>query len=200
MLELFLPEHSVYALHDQIRGLSSDRQPRVCKIDSLFQILEDPILRCSHNPIDVWSDFDGVVNHLFKNDSDPYKWFALRRIVEHARNFYFFSMRFYTSMDLHIIPFFSKRLQERIKNVMNRSNPECNVEFYLGFDKIFDQRVFESLSSQVHDALDEGVPVFFIGSSVFDRLRWMRIVGFLLDNAKTDLSLLRYYDTGRIFI
>lgn len=192
--------HPSCEIDRSISSLPEECRPTVRTISSIRDILDDPVFEKNASSVDVWTDFDGVLNHLFQRDNDPYKWVFFRRIARHARSIHIVSMRVPVSGDAGVFPFFPHGLRERIRRPLLKANPDCRVEFHLGFGKVFDQRSFAKFSAMVSDSLDSHIPVLLIGSSVFDRFRFKKLINGFLSNGKTDLSLLKYFDTGRLFI
>ncbi len=183
-----------------LSSLPEKYRPTIRNIRSVSDVLDDPAFEKDTSLVDVWTDFDGVMNHLFQNDNDPYKWVFFRSIARHARSIHIVSMRIPVQEESGAFPFFSHRLQERIRRVLLKINPDCHVDFHLGFGKMLNHRSFERFSSMIADLLDQHVPVVLLGSSIFDRIRLKKLINELLFSGRNDLSLLRYYDTGRVLI
>lgn len=192
--------HPLFEIDRCVSSLPQECRPTIRNISSLRDVLDDPVFEKDAPLVDVWTDFDGVMNHLFQRDNDPYKWVFFRGIVRRARSIHIVSMRMPIQGESGVFPFFPHGLQERIRRVLLKIHPNCHVDFHLGFGKMLDRRSFERFSAMIAESLDQRVPAILLGSSVFDRIRLKKLISGLLSSGRTNLSLLKYFDTGRALI
>lgn len=207
---------AVDRMQSHLLSIPEHHRPTVARVDTLSEILENPLFHHPHPPIEIWSDFDGVANHALAGDKDPNRWFAFREIASHARNVHIVTMRYRLPLGFlnalrdpedhryhHLgynMPLMSDELETRITNVLRHKNPHCTVDFHYGVGKLFSGEAFGKFSASVEKDLKEKTPVVLLGSSMFDRRRWNKLMASLLEHEVKDFSQLYYFDTGRLFI
>lgn len=198
-----------------LRTLPEAFRPTVRRVDHLADIFTDPLFQSQHPPIDIWSDFDGVANSAFQKNTDPYRWFALRTLASHSKNFHFATLRYpyretyqtdiegYSTPPYHRsygMPYFPDELKARITKVLTRDNANCTVEFHLGASKLFNRKSQSKFSKTIFEDLCEGTPVVLLGSGFVDRKRFKNLMKTLTSWGVTDFSLLHFFDTGRFLV
>ncbi len=120
-------------------------------------------------------DLDGVLCESSKNNTPHVnieKLVALRRIAVNSDTITFDSSRMRTKRkslpeDGNVVyyPFFNKESEEFLKYIIGRSNPNCRVDFIMGFLNKQINKGVEKRKQLVEENLKEGRKVVFIGSS-----------------------------------
>ena len=138
----------------------------------------------------------------------------LEKLVKNVRSFTLWSSRIVVNTDNHQgiaafltnhliegnnalsrFPFFTNRSLRRFFNFLQNINSKCDIEFNIGPGKLTGQDPFIEKALNI---LEQGKPLFIIGSSLFDRRRIRKLVELCQQNNSNLLKHLYYFDTGRM--
>ena len=167
----------------------------------------------------IFCDFDGVIRPrlVMRNFSLKEKKLtvrALKSLIKNVHSFTLWSSRIVVNTDNHQgiaafltnhliegnnalsrFPFFTNRSLRRLFNYLQDINPNCDIEFNIGPEKLTGQDPFIEKALNI---LNQGQSLFIISSSFVDRMRIKKLVELCQQNNSNLLNHLYYFDTGRM--
>lgn len=172
-----------------------------------------------NRPLDVFLDFDGVIAIPFTHGDQAKRLETVKHIAQRADSVTIWSGRFAPQTE-HILwrrgvgrifedkssdpthlsefPFLTTSSQDKLTQLMQTINPECEVKFILGREKLAKNTTFVQ---RTMDSLTDGHTVAVVGSSVFDIVGMKKVIKFMRETDQEYLfDQLYYFHTDYVLI